>query len=45
VLDQGQRLRFKLRQGVTFRDGEPFNADAVKFTVERLLGPEGAKGP
>ena len=45
VLDQGQRLRFKLRQGVTFHDGEPFNADAVKFTMTRLLGPEGAKGP
>src|SRR5215469_5851013 len=45
VLDQGMRLRFKLRQGVTFHDGEPFNADAVKFTIERLLGPEGAKGP
>jgi peptide/nickel transport system substrate-binding protein len=45
VLDQGQRLRFKLRQGVTFQDGEPFNADAVKFTMTRLLGPEGAKGP
>src|SRR6185312_691309 len=45
VLDQGMRLRFKLRQGVTFHDGEPFNAEAVKFTIERLLGPEGAKGP
>ncbi len=44
-LDQGQRLRFKLRQGVTFHNGEPFNAEAVKFTMQRLLGPEGAKGP
>jgi peptide/nickel transport system substrate-binding protein len=45
VLDQAQRLRFHLRQGVTFHDGEPFDANAVKFTIERLLGPEGAKGP
>ncbi len=45
VLDQGMRLRFKLRQGVTFHNGEPFNAEAVKFTMARLLGPEGAKGP
>jgi peptide/nickel transport system substrate-binding protein len=45
ILDSGMRLRFKLRQGVAFTGGEPFNADAVKFTMERLLGPEGKKGP
>lgn len=45
TLDGGMRLRFKLRQGVTFHDGEPFDAEAVKFTLTRLLGPEGAKGP
>jgi peptide/nickel transport system substrate-binding protein len=38
-------LEFKLRQGVTFQNGEAFNAEAVKFTFDRLLGPEGAKGP
>jgi peptide/nickel transport system substrate-binding protein len=27
---------FKLRQGVTFHDGTPFDADAVKFNIERL---------
>ncbi|MBC7635890.1 MAG: ABC transporter substrate-binding protein [Acetobacteraceae bacterium] len=44
-LDGGARMRFKLRQGVTFQNGEAFDATAVKFTFDRLLGPDGAKGP
>ncbi|MCG3088020.1 glutathione ABC transporter substrate-binding protein [Sporosarcina cyprini] len=31
---------FKLREGVTFHDGEPFNAEAVKVNLERILDPE-----
>ena len=33
----GNRLRLKLRTGVVFQDGTPFNADAVKFSMERVL--------
>ncbi|MBV9537720.1 MAG: ABC transporter substrate-binding protein [Acidisphaera sp.] len=45
VAEDGKRIRFHLRHNVTFQNGEPFDADAVKFTFTRLLGPEGAKGP
>ncbi|HEV2358434.1 MAG TPA: ABC transporter substrate-binding protein [bacterium] len=31
---------FMLRQGVRFHDGEPFTADAVKFTLEYILDPK-----
>ena len=31
---------FKLRQGITFHNGEPFNAASVKFSIDRLLDPE-----
>ncbi|WP_369787913.1 ABC transporter substrate-binding protein [Rouxiella sp. WC2420] len=30
---------FTLRQGVKFTDGEPVNAQAVKFSIDRILDP------
>lgn len=34
-----ERVRFKLREGVRFHNGEPFDAAAVKFSIERYLDP------
>lgn len=33
-------LELQLREGVTFHDGTPFNADAVKFNIERINSEE-----
>ena len=33
---------FRLRQGVTFHDGEPLTAEAVYLSISRLLAPETA---
>ena len=30
---------FRLRTGVTFHDGEPFDAAGVRFTIDKLLDP------
>ncbi|MCL6640727.1 MAG: ABC transporter substrate-binding protein, partial [Candidatus Rokubacteria bacterium] len=35
----GLQYTFTLRSGVTFHDGTPLNAAAVKFSLERLLDP------
>lgn len=31
---------FKLRRGVTFHNGEPFNAQTVKFNFDRVIEPD-----
>jgi peptide/nickel transport system substrate-binding protein len=32
--------RFKLRPGIKFTNGEPFNADAVVYSVKRIVDPK-----
>jgi peptide/nickel transport system substrate-binding protein len=51
ISDEGRVYRFELRRDVTFHDGTPFNAEAVKLTFDRIANPEtrslviGAIGP
>src|SRR5476651_1715372 len=33
----GKEVTIKLRPGVKFQDGEPFNAEAAKFSIERHI--------
>ncbi len=42
--EDNTEIVFNLRQDVTFHDGSPFNAEAVKFSFERLA-EMGAKSP
>src|SRR5436305_12746815 len=39
----GKTVTIKLRPNVKFHDGEPFNAEAVKFTLDRGLTKEDSK--
>lgn len=40
VNDDATAYTLKLREGVTFHDGTPFTAEAVKFTFDRIANPE-----
>jgi peptide/nickel transport system substrate-binding protein len=40
VSPDGKRVTFQLQRGVKFHDGTDFNADAVKWNIERILDPQ-----
>ena len=40
ISPDGKSYTFTLRQGVKFHDGTPFNAEAVKFSLDRIVDPE-----
>ncbi len=37
VSDDGTVYTIKLKQGIKFHDGTPFNAEAVKYSIERMI--------
>ncbi|HSL63048.1 MAG TPA: ABC transporter substrate-binding protein [Gaiellaceae bacterium] len=42
ISDDGLTYTFELQEGVTFHDGEPFNAEAVCFNFDRWYNFEGS---
>lgn len=40
VAEDGLSITFTLREGVTFHDGTPFDANAVKANIDRAIGPD-----
>lgn len=41
VSPDGTKVTFRLREGIKFSNGDPINADAVKFTYDRIFGQGG----
>lgn len=44
VSSDGLQYTFRLKQNVTFHDGTPFNAEAVKFSFDRIADPDTKSG-
>ncbi|MFX1483661.1 MAG: ABC transporter substrate-binding protein, partial [Promethearchaeota archaeon] len=45
ISENGLEYTFHLRHGVTFQDGTPFNAEAVKYNIERAIAIFDPWGP
>ena len=43
ISDDGKTYTFHLREGVNFHDGTPFNADAVVFSIGRMMKERNVK--
>ncbi len=41
VNDVGDQYTFELREGINFSDGTPFNAEAVKWSIDRVMNIAG----
>jgi len=42
--DDGLSYTFKLREGIKFQDGTPFNSEAVKYNLDRIVNPDTGSG-
>jgi peptide/nickel transport system substrate-binding protein len=42
VSEDGKKVTFSLRKGVTFHDGSPFDADSVKWNIDRYRTTDGS---
>src|SRR4029077_9505812 len=40
ISSEGRIWTVSLRTGITFQDGTPLDADAVKFNIDRVMSPE-----
>ncbi|MEM1344699.1 MAG: ABC transporter substrate-binding protein, partial [Pseudomonadota bacterium] len=40
ISEDKKTYTFTLREGVTFHDGEPWNAEAAKFNLDRMTDPD-----
>ena len=38
LMDDNLTWRFNLREGISFHNGEPFNAEAVQYSLDRIAG-------